>query len=149
MEIDLHGYTILEAMEIFIKTYNTAAEKKEQFKVIHGYGAGGHTSKIKLYLHRFLEDKAEYCEYFSGEKIDGNPGYIIVKTKKRMPDLKEIVGMEICDFCINGKSTDKIVGNFRKYGEPKINEVLKKLENSGMLKSYYKGKYKIYETVEE
>ncbi len=47
-EIDLHGYTVAEAIEIFVKFYNgrVATGDLSSLSVIHGYGSSGTGGRI-------------------------------------------------------------------------------------------------------
>jgi DNA-nicking Smr family endonuclease len=63
-ELDLHGYIVQEAMEIFITFYNDQVDyNKNTFKVIHGYGSNGTGGKIRAKLRNFLyhnQDKVAF-----------------------------------------------------------------------------------------
>lgn len=149
MEIDLHGMNVAMAAEYFIKSYNSALKRGENLRVIHGYGRDGHSSKIKKYITKLAMYEFGICDIVTGEKIDGNPGYTIIRPKKQMPETNIILEGEIFEFCEAPKTVEKIIGNFRKYGEPMVLEALKKMEKTGVLKSGYKGRYKVYSAMEE
>jgi hypothetical protein len=54
--------------------------------------------------------------------------------------------MEVLEYCRNGKSEEKIIGKFRRFGQIEVKTQLKELERQGKITCYLKGKYKYYAT---
>ncbi|TDT67415.1 Smr domain-containing protein [Hypnocyclicus thermotrophus] len=140
--IDLHGLTVVQAEEIFIREYNNNLNKT--IKIIHGYGSSGSGGKIRKNIRKLLEKNKEYFNYKKGEIIDGNRGYTIVYPKKRIPEKIDSLKIEILKYCMVPKTKDKIAGHFRKYKPEKILKAIKYLESNDLLEIIQKGKYKCY-----
>ncbi|MDN5304722.1 MAG: hypothetical protein PWP46_1608 [Fusobacteriaceae bacterium] len=140
--IDLHGLTVMQAEEIFIREYNNNLDKI--IKVIHGYGSSGNGGKIRKSLRKLLENNKNLLDYEKGEIIDGNRGYTIIYPKNRIPDKIDSLKIEIIEYCKTPKTKDKIAGYFRKYEPEKILSAIRQLENNNLLKIVQKGKYKCY-----
>ena len=145
MSLDLHGYTVAEAVDLFVRTYNSRVGRGNlsRFRVVHGYGSGGTGGKIRTALRKFLSA-------FEGEVTvqndPVNPGIMIVIPIKRLPEGAGILTGEILDFCSTGKSESKILGRFRGFGDLKVKKCLKRLQRKGVLQSTRKGKHIIYAT---
>jgi hypothetical protein len=148
-EIDLHGYTITEALSAFVAFYNArvARGNTTHFMVIHGYGSGGDGGQIRRRLRKYLSQYPECVEFVPGGQYSGNPGITLVAPKKALPSEEEGLAGEIAAFCASGKSEGKILGKFRRYGEAAVRAQLKELERKGRLRSYVKGRYKYYENL--
>lgn len=146
-EIDLHDFSVTEAMEFFIRVCKEEYKKNNtKIKIIHGYGSNGEGGKIKKCIRNYLKDNKEYFLTITGEEIDLNQGYTIITIKKSLQDMDSMLENEIMRFCELAKSNEKIVGKLRKYGEKNIQESIKKLLNKGKIKEVIKGKYRHYET---
>ncbi|MCD4673979.1 MAG: Smr/MutS family protein [Anaerolineaceae bacterium] len=150
-EIDLHDHTITEALSSFISYYNArvARGNKKQFKVIHGYGSSGSGGKIRVRLRKYLARFPEHLDVIHGEKFLGNPGVTFIVPWKALPTEEDGFAAEILSFCVNGKSEEKIIGKFRRYGQLEVKAAIKGLQRKGRLRSFYKGKYKYYQTRSE
>ena len=146
-EIDLHGFTITEALSTFVDFYNARVGRGNiaQFTVIHGYGSSGDGGKIRNRLRKYLEKFPDCVEFVPGGQYSGNPGITLVAPKKALPSEEEGLAGEILSFCAAGKSEGKILGKFRKNGEAEVKSVLQTLERKGNLRSYVKGRYKYYQ----
>ena len=146
-EIDLHGYTIAEALSAFISFYNTrvARGNTSHFTVIHGYGSSGNGGQIRDRLRKYLGRFPDCVEFVSGAQFSGNPGITLVAPKKMLPSEEEGLAGEILSFCNVGKSEGKILGKFRRYGETEVKSQLQALERQGSLRTYFKGRYKYYQ----
>lgn len=147
-EIDLHNLTVEEAMKFMIECFK---EEKKQgnniIKVIHGYGAGGKVGKIKKKIREFLNKNSNNFDYKTGEGIDLNQGYTIIYLKGNMEEIKNGMEESLIEFCTLPKTKDKIIGEFRKYGEKEVSGIIIKLIRDGSLREVIKGKYKCYEKV--
>jgi Smr domain-containing protein len=146
-EIDLHGYTITEALSAFVAFYNArvARGNTSHFSVIHGYGSTGNGGQIRKRLRKYLSRFPDRVEFVPGGQYSGNPGITIVAPKEVLPSEEEGLAGEIIAFCANGKSEEKIIGKFRRYGMVEVKSQLRTLERKGSLRSYVKGRYKYYQ----
>jgi len=148
-EIDLHGYSITEALSAFVVFYNVRVTKgnKSHFHAIHGYGSGGNGGKIRSRLRKLLARFPDCVEFVPGEQYSGNPGITMIAPKKLLPSEEEGIGAKIIAFCGAGKSEDKIIGKFRRYGEVQVKSQIKELVRKGELRTYFKGRYKYYQSM--
>ena len=147
-EIDLHNLTVDEAMK-FMKECMKQEWKsgKKSIKIIHGYGSGGNGGKIKKSVREFLNNNRQTFEYITGEGIDLNQGYTVVKMKNSIETSEDELEYKIIEFCIVPKTLDKITGEFRRSGSREVALIVAKLVKSGKLREGIKGKYKCYEKV--
>jgi hypothetical protein len=144
--LDLHYHTVDEALRRFIKFYNENYKKGETVEVIHGYGASGKGGLIRKNLREFLNSNSKYLKYITGEEKSSNLGLTFVIMNSRIPEIVDMLSIEILKFCSTAKTVEKISGNFRKYTQQEILKCLKRLEKSKKLKIVLKGKYKCYIT---
>ena len=72
LEIDLHGYTVQEAIETLEKTIDKAIlSDVRQLNVVHGFGTG----KIKTAVHKYLHN----LKHVSSFRLSiNNPGVTVV-----------------------------------------------------------------------
>ena len=145
-ELDLHGYRTKEALELFIQVYNRHAGKSSPLVVVHGYGSSGEGGKIRRRLRRMLDRYPGNLDYERGEKV-GNPGITIVFPKKPLPTAGDRLEQEILAYCSKPRTREKIAGRFRKHGQPKVLDALRKLERKGMLENVSCGRYRCYRAV--
>ena len=147
-ELDLHGKTVPEALELFVRIYNAKVSRGDRFPfhVIHGYGSGGNGGEIRKRLRKFLEAYPQQVRFERGEQMLGNPGITIILPEKILPTQIEELAMEVLEYCRNGKSEEKIIGKFRRFGQIEVKIQLKELERQGKITCYLKGKYKYYAT---
>ena len=64
-----------------------------------------------------------------------------------MEEIKNGMEESLIEFCTLPKTKDKIIGEFRKYGEKEVAGIIIKLIRDGSLREVIKGKYKCYEKV--
>ncbi len=142
-EIDLHGYTVVEAIEVFVDYYNRnfSFGNKSSISVIHGYGSSGVGGGIKSTFHKFLLCNSEYLSF---QTDTWNPGKTVIFPERKLPPDANLLTSEIIEFCCNGKTESKIFGKFRRYGDLKVKKVLTKLVTNKQLSITKKGKYKYY-----
>ena len=128
-EIDLHGYTAIEAIEIFVNYYNRnfSSGNKSSISVIHGYGSSGVGGVIKSSFQKFLLSNSDYFSF-----------------QRKLPSDANLLTSEMIEFCSNGKTESKILGKFRRYGDLKVKKMLVKLVTNKQLSITQKGKYKYY-----
>lgn len=145
--IDLHGYTVDEALRVFVERYNVEARRRwpEPIQVIHGYGASGEGGEIRRRLRKYLKENSECLSYDQGERLMGNPGVTIVYPDRPLPEVTDVLAGEILAYCRPAKPMKSIVGKFRRYGAPEVKQIVKRLEREGKLRVVYKGRYKCYE----
>lgn len=85
VEIDLHGHSVAEALARFTHAYNAAvaAGGAAEIRVVHGHGASGGTSKIRVRLRELLAEHADRLDFRPGEAcVDPNPGLTIVYPRQ-------------------------------------------------------------------
>ena len=142
-QLDLHGYTAAEAVDLFVRSYNSRVGKGNlsRFRVVHGYGSSGVGGKIRTLLRKLLAASEEFLAF---EYDPYNEGVTVVVPGKRLPEGAGIIWAEILEFCRTGKSESKILGKFRNYGDLNVKRVLQKLVKQGKLTCTNRGKYRIY-----
>ena len=150
-EIDLHGLTWQESLEGFIAAYNgtfdsTGNPTGAQIRVVHGYGSTGEGGVLRSRLRGFCRRFEDYLEVKTGEEIDGNQGCTVVSPVKRLPDMHDMLAENIWDYCRRARSRSKVVGRFRRYGQPRIMQVMKSLEKQGRLNRRNKSGLVVYES---
>jgi hypothetical protein len=87
--IDLHNFTVTEAMREFIRFYNAQVRSgyRGRIEVIHGYGSNGVGGTIRQELRTYLKAHAEiFGEYLAGESLR-NPGVTILYAKDALAPL--------------------------------------------------------------
>lgn len=142
-EIDLHGYTVAEAVDLFVKTYNERVARGDlsRFSVIHGYGSGGTGGKIRTALRKLLE---AFDDSLSIETNPVNPGVTVVLPLQKLPDGSGILSAELLDYCSSGRTESKVLGKFRSFGDLSVKRTLQKLVSRGKLKTSRKGSHTVY-----
>ncbi|MGA3135611.1 MAG: Smr/MutS family protein [Terracidiphilus sp.] len=89
--IDLHNFTIQEAMREFVRFYNACVRSgyRGRIEVIHGYGSNGVGGSIRQELRTYLKAHAEtFGEYLAGESLR-NPGVTILYAKESLAPLPQ------------------------------------------------------------
>lgn len=139
-DLDLHAYTVTEALEKFVAGYNARVKNHqcECWKIIHGYGSSGEGGVIRTSLRAFLDRHQDKLRYETGDSY-GNPGWTFVYPQNPLPDQREQLALEILNFCKDGKPEEKILGRFGGQGGVKIKELVRSLVKQGRLKSVNKG----------
>lgn len=147
-ELDLHGFTVSEAIEQFVQDYNTRVDNNQFgcLKIIHGYGSTGKGGAIRAKLRAFLDEHLDKLRYESGDDF-GDPGWTWVYPKFRLPDQRERMATAILSFCIEPKTEEKILREFVKLGEAHIKQAVRSLAKQGKLKTLNKGSKVLYQTV--
>jgi hypothetical protein len=146
-ELDLHGFTVAEAIEQFVLYYNSRVDNDQFgcFKVIHGYGSSGEGGAIRIKLRAFLDEHLDKLEYEAGEDY-GDPGWSFVYPKVHLPDQRERMAAAILSFCLEGKTEEKILREFGKLGEVEVKHAVRSLAKQGKLKTFNKGAKVLYRT---
>jgi hypothetical protein len=83
--IDLHNFTVAEAMREFVRFYNSCVRSgyRGRLEVIHGYGSNGSGGVIREELRKFLKGHEEtFGEFLPGESLR-NPGVTILYPKDK------------------------------------------------------------------
>jgi dsDNA-specific endonuclease/ATPase MutS2 len=78
--IDLHNFTVAEALREFVRFYNACVKSgyRGRLEVIHGYGSMGGGGVIREELRKYLKAHAEtFGEFLAGESLR-NPGVTIL-----------------------------------------------------------------------
>ena len=149
-EIDLHGLTWRESLKEFISVYNEAVSKAGEssgvdITVIHGYGSTGEGGVLRNRLRGFLSRFDNCLEFTPGEEIDGNQGCTIVKPVSHLPDVNDLLAEQIFDYCERQRSRSKVMGRFRRHGQPKVMQALRALEKQGRLERRNKRGMVVYQ----
>jgi len=87
--IDLHNFTVLEALREFVRFYNSCVRGgyRGRIEVIHGYGSNGTGGSIRQELRQFLKAHDDtFGEFLPGESLR-NPGVTIVYPKDTLAKL--------------------------------------------------------------
>jgi hypothetical protein len=147
-ELDLHGYTVTEAIELFVLHYNSRVDGNqfECWKVIHGYGSTGQGGVIRIKLRAFLDEHLDKLRYEAGDDY-GDPGWTWVYPKVRLPDQRERMTGAILSFCSEGKTEEKVLREFFKLGELQVKQVVRSLTKQGKLKTVNKGAKILFQAV--
>ena len=151
-ELDLHGMTWRKSLEEFIALYNhsigcTDDPTSVQIKMIHGYGSSGEGGVIGNRLRSFCQRFETYLEFTPGEQIDGNMGCTVVTPIKRLPETDDLLAEQIWEYCEQPRPRSKIVGKFRRYGNPRIGEAIKSLEKQRRLTTLRKSGLTMYQAL--
>lgn len=144
-ELDLHGYTIDEAFDMFHLFYTEQLRAgKKPFTVIHGYGSQGTGGNMRRKLRAFLSAHPDRVTISAGEHTCGNQGITLVKPIKPLPSKIDLLSEQILEYCNVARTKEKISGKFRNSGSDQVMGTIRKLEKSGVLKTITKGKFKCY-----
>ncbi len=129
MKLDLHGKTWTEAQDDFIEAYNKilGQSRRETLDIVHGYGSTGQGGVIRRRLRAYLDRHPAHLTYKTGEDVDGNPGHTVVTPVKRFPSLGDQLAEELWDYCSEPRTTSKIMGKFRRHGDPTVQRAIDKL----------------------
>ena len=147
-ELDLHGKTWAEALEEFVEAYNRAVQPGghtcRTLTVIHGYGSSGSGGILRTRFRRFFENHQDQMDFTPGEKVSVNPGYTVVTPKYPLPGADAALSELVRDYCEQPKSLNKIVGQFRRYGTPRVQQAVRSLESRKRLRKAAKGRGIVY-----
>ncbi|MBN1970822.1 MAG: Smr/MutS family protein [Candidatus Delongbacteria bacterium] len=138
-ELDLHGYTLSDAVDKFKSFINSNVGK--EVLVIHGYGSSGGDSVIKDKVRKILI--SENFKYLTGEIIDGNPGYTKIFVNKKLQTDGEIFKLKFLDFISTPKTEAKISARF-KLDKQQFNEIIQKMIVNNEIIVQTKGSLKLY-----
>ena len=167
LDLDLHGKTWAEALEEFVDAYNRAVsvekrrgtERSERsgvkgghscrtLTVIHGYGASGSGGVLRTRFRKFFEKHQSRMEFTPGEKVNvTNPGYTLVTPKYPLPGTDAALSELVWDYCEQAKPMGRVVGQFRRYGTPRVQQAVRSLENQKRLRKVAKGRSSAYQAI--
>jgi hypothetical protein len=147
-ELDLHGYTVVEANERFVQDYNTRVDNDQYgcWKIIHGYGSSGKGGAIRVKFRALLDEHLDKLRYEAGDDY-GDPGWTWVYPKVHLPDQRERMAAAILSFCSDGKTEEKILREFGKVGNVQVKQVVRSLAKQGKLRIVNKGTKILYQAV--
>ncbi len=145
-EIDLHGYQVVEAIDIFVGHYNGRVKRGDlsPITVIHGYGSSGAGGKIKTALRKLLETSEENLSF---QEESWNQGKTIVFPKKVLLEGAGIISSEILEYCLVQRSESKILGKFRQFGDLNVKNTLRRLVKQGLISRSTKGRHAVYRRI--
>lgn len=150
-KIDLHGLTWTEALPTFIEFYNDEVQKMGRgggsLDVVHGYGSTGPGGVLRTRLRAFFQRHEEHLKFSPGESIDGNQGHTVVVPMLSLPSTGDALEEQVWAYCERAKGRSKIIGNFRRQGEPAVIQAIKALESQKRLRVVHKGRVKSYEAM--
>lgn len=150
VELDVHGYTVQQALDAFVNTYNRelARQTRRDIHVIHGYGSSGEGGVIRDRLRAYLARFADRLDWIEGEALERNPGLTVVRPRRPLPDALSQLAGEILAYCQPGKTIGQITNKFSyRHGESQVKEAVRELDRAGRLNVVSKGKHKKYEAV--
>ena len=151
LDLDVHGKTWAEALAEFVDAYNRAVQPGghtcRTLTVIHGYGSTGSGGVLRTRFRKFFENHRERLEFTPGERVGTNPGYTLVTPKHPLPDGDAALCELVWDYCQQPKTLSKIVGQFRRYGNPRVQGAIRSLETQRRLLKMAKGKNSAYRAV--
>jgi dsDNA-specific endonuclease/ATPase MutS2 len=78
--IDLHSFTVAEALREFVRFYNACVRSgyRGRIEIIHGYGSSGAGGVIREELRKYLAAHDEiFSQFLPGESLR-NPGVTIL-----------------------------------------------------------------------
>jgi Smr domain len=145
-KLDLHGFTVAEAIERFVQHYNTQVDDNQYgcLKIIHGYGSTGKGGAIRAALRSFLNQHLDKLRYESGDDY-GDPGWTWVYPKVRLPDQGERMATAILSFCSLPKTEEKILREFINMGGVQVKQAVRSLAKQGKLKIVNTGAKVLYQ----
>ena len=151
LELDLHGKTWPDALQDFVDAYNKAVQPGghacRNLRVVHGYGSTGGPGVLRTRFRKFLEKHSCRLEYATGERTDGNPGCTLVTPKFPLPGADAAFSELVWDYCEQPKTLSKIVGQFRRYGNPRVQQAVRSLEGQKRLRRMAKARNSVYQAV--
>ena len=151
LDLDLHGKTWAEALEEFVDAYNKAVQPGghtcRTLTVIHGYGSTGSGGVLRTRFRRFLEKHGSRLEFTPGEKVSLNPGYTLVTPKYALPGADAALCELVWDYCEQPKTLSKIAGQFRRFGNPRVQQAIRSLEGQKRLRKSVRGKQSAFQAV--
>jgi len=150
-EIDLHRLTWTEALPTFIEFYNDEVRKMGRgggrLDIVHGYGSTGPGGVLRTRLRAFFQRHEEHLEFMPGESVDGNQGHTVVIPMLSLPCTGDALEDLVWKYCELAKGRSKIIGKFRRHGEPTVIQAIKALESQKRLRVVHKGRVKSYEAM--
>ena len=151
LELDLHGKTWPEALQDFVDAYSKAVQPGGHtcrlLRVVHGYGSTGSGGVLRTRFRKFLESNLGKLDFTPGEKIGTNPGYTLVTPKYPLPGGDAALCELVREYCQQPKTQSKIAGQFRRYGNPRVQQAVRSLEAQKRLRKVAKGKNSAYQAV--
>jgi dsDNA-specific endonuclease/ATPase MutS2 len=84
--IDLHNFTVAEALQEFVRFYNNCVRSgyRGRLEVIHGYGSMGGGGVIREELRKYLKAHSGiFGEFLAGESLR-NPGVTILYPRESL-----------------------------------------------------------------
>jgi DNA-nicking Smr family endonuclease len=87
--LDLHGYTVADAIAIFRTTYDECqrAGGSHVLDVVHGVGSVAFAGAIRRELRALLDRHNMCLRYECGEDVDGNGGHTLVYPERPLVEV--------------------------------------------------------------
>ena len=148
-ELDLHGQTWPEARRLFVDFYNQALSSgrgRGELTIIHGWGASGQGGTLRSRLRHFLSGFRDSLEFTPGEDVDGNRGCTYVTPLEHLPDADNPLAEAIWDYCQRPRAASKVMGRFRRHGDPQVMDAVRHLKKQARLTETHNGKTPILES---
>jgi hypothetical protein len=145
-QLDLHGFTVAEAIERFVEQYNLRVKHGQLgcWTVVHGYGSSGAGGAIRNRIRGLLHHHRDNLRYEPGDQY-GNPGWTWVYPKLPLPDRQERLATEILGYCSAPKAEHKIVAKFAGHGGIQVKEAVRSLVKQGRLTATSSGMKAMYQ----
>jgi hypothetical protein len=145
--IDLHNYTVPEAIREFIRFYNDCVRSgyRGRIEVIHGYGSTGAGGAIRQELRKYLAAHVEtFGEVLAGESLR-NPGVTILYPRENPAPPPRVVGSALLHdpaqqairrFCEKPQTKERILFKLRgRYGDQALSTAIGAMVRNGTLQA--------------
>ncbi|MGA3161497.1 MAG: Smr/MutS family protein [Terracidiphilus sp.] len=94
--IDLHNFTVAEALREFVRFYNHCVRNgfRGRLEVIHGYGSTGGGGVIREELRKYLKaHSGTFGEFLAGESLR-NPGVTVLYPRETLATMPLGAGVD-------------------------------------------------------
>ena len=150
IELDLHGYKWLDAIQEFIRVYNDAVETTSdleslQIVVVHGYGSSGEGGIIRHRLRAFLKRFPNSVDFTPGEEAMDNQGCTVVRPLAKLPGSHDMLEEQIAEYCEQPRTKNAIAGKFHRHGDRRVSDAIQTLMQRGNLRKTQKNNRPAYE----
>jgi len=147
LSIDLHNYTVPEAIREFVRFYNACVSSgyHGRMEVIHGYGSSGVGGAIRQELRKYLAAHADkFGTFLAGDSV-GNPGVTILYPRESLAAVPQGSGSmpllnaaqeAIRRFCDTPKAKERILIKLRgRFGDRVLSDEMRNMVQSGTLEA--------------
>ena len=115
-------------MDAYSRAVQPGGHACRTLTVIHGYGSTGSGGVLRNRFRKFFDKHQSLMEFTPGEKVSINPGYTLVTPKYPLPGGDAALSELVWEYCRQPKPMGRIVGQFRRYGAPRVQRAVRSLE---------------------